>query len=236
MKRPRTTPKLLALSQRITACELCPRLRAHCRKVAREKRKSFKTELYWGKPISGFGDPAARLVIVGLAPAAHGANRTGRIFTGDRSGDWLYRALYKAGLANQPTSVRADDGLELKDSWVTCAVRCAPPENKPSPKEFENCRPFLHEELTLLAGARVYIALGSLALAALEVYLREKELVIEKTKWKFAHGSEFLLRDGRRVIASFHPSQQNTFTKRLTEPMFDLIFTTALTSLCHRDR
>lgn len=227
----RTTPKLRALSHRIEACERCPRLRTHCRTVAHEKRKSFQADIYWGKPISGFGDPSARLVMVGLAPAAHGANRTGRMFTGDRSGDWLYRALFKAGFANQPTSVRADDGLKLKDAWVTCAVRCAPPENKPLPKEFENCRPYLGEELGLLTEVRVYVALGAIALTALENYLREKELVIEKIRWKFAHGSEFLLKDGRRVIASFHPSQQNTFTKRLTEPMFDRIFRSALTSL-----
>jgi len=178
--------------------------------------------------VNGFGDPAARIVLVGLAPAAHGANRTGRIFTGDRSGDWLFRALHKAGLANQPTSVTAADGLELHDAWVTCSVRCAPPDNKPEPKEFENCRDFLHEELDLLTGARVYIALGGIALAALQKYLEGKGVVREKKKWKFAHGAEFSLTDGRKVLASFHPCQQNTFTKRLTEPMFDSVFKAAL--------
>ncbi len=231
MKAQDIPSKLDALGHRIKDCELCPRLRRHCQKVAREKRKSFESEEYWGKPVSGFGDAHARLVIVGLAPAAHGANRTGRIFTGDRSGDWLYRALHKAGFANQSTSAHAHDGLKLQNAWITCTVRCAPPENKPVPKEFENCRPFLHEELDLLAGARVYIALGGVTLAALQTYLKQKNLVIEKTKWKFSHGGDFELRDGRRVMSSFHPSQQNTFTKRLTEPMFDSIFKAALTSL-----
>lgn len=178
--------------------------------------------------MNGFGDPTARIVLVGLAPAAHGANRTGRIFTGDRSGDWLFRALHKAGLANQPTSDHAGDGLTLQDTWVTCSVRCAPPDNKPEPKEFENCREFLHEELDLLTDARVYIALGGIALGALQKYLSGKKVVREKSKWKFAHGAEFLLADGRLVLASFHPSQQNTFTKRLTEPMFDSVFSAAL--------
>ena len=231
MKTLRAPLKLTALSRRIEKCELCPRLRRHCQKVAKEKRKSFTSETYWGRPVSGFGDASARLVIVGLAPAAHGANRTGRIFTGDRSGDWLYRALHKAGFANQPTSTDAHDRLKLINAWVTCAVRCAPPENKPEPKEFENCRPFLHEELDLLSGARVFVALGGIALAALQSYFKQKNLVLEKTKWTFSHGAEFELKDGRRVISSYHPSQQNTFTKRLTEPMFDQIYQSALSSI-----
>lgn len=230
VKDQRTTPELTALSRRIENCQLCPRLRRHCQNIALVKRRAFLLDHYWGKPVSGFGDPRARLVIVGLAPAAHGANRTGRIFTGDRSGEWLYRALHKAGFANQATAVGAEDGLQLRDAWVTCAVRCAPPGNKPSPKEFENCRPFFREELALLTRARIYVALGGVALATLQTYLVEKNLVREKTKWKFQHGAEFTLKDERRVIASFHPSQQNTFTKRLTEPMFDRIFHSVATS------
>ncbi len=195
--------------------------------IAQEKRKAFRDEVYWGRPISGFGDPLARLVLVGLAPAAHGANRTGRIFTGDRSGDWLYRALFRAGFANQPTSRSRDDGLTLRDAWVTCSVRCAPPDNKPLPLEFARCAPYLEEEIALLARAEVFVGLGAIGLDAIQSELRRQGLVVEKTKWKFKHGGEYRLLDGRSVLASFHPSQQNTFTGRLTEPMFDAIFARA---------
>ncbi len=208
-------------------CDKCPRLRNHCLNVAQEKRKSYAQETYWGRPVSGFGDPDAQLVVIGLAPAAHGANRTGRIFTGDRSGDWLYRALYKSGFANQAKSLNRNDGLELRNAWVTCTVRCAPPDNKPTRNEFENCKSFLHEEVELHENARVYLALGGVALSVLEKFLREKNLVTEKRKWKFAHDAEFTLNDGRTVIASYHPSQQNTFTKRLTELMLDSVFSKA---------
>jgi uracil-DNA glycosylase family 4 len=223
------TAPLPLLNQRIEQCERCPRLRAHCLKVANEKRKSFAEETYWGLPITGFGDPNARLVLVGLAPAAHGANRTGRIFTGDRSGDWLYRALHKAGFANQPTSVSRNDGLQLYDAWVTCSARCAPPENKPTREELENCSPFLAEELDLLSNAQVFVALGGIALSSLEQHFRNHPGMadgLKKSKrWKFSHGGEFTLPDGRIVLSSYHPSQQNTFTGRLTEPAFDSIFT-----------
>lgn len=219
------------LGRTIHGCTRCPRLRSYCRKVAAEKRRAYRDETYVGLPVSGFGDPAARLVLVGLAPAAHGANRTGRIFTGDRSGDWLYRALHKAGFANQPTSVSRDDGLELRDAWVTCTVRCAPPGNKPLPIEFARCRPYLDEELGLLSAVRVFVALGGIALTALESHHRARGNVVEKTKWKFRHGAAFRLKDGRLVLSSFHPSQQNTFTGRLTEPMFDSIFSAARSEL-----
>lgn len=213
------------LKKSIISCEKCPRLRRHCEAIAREKKKAYLDEEYWGKPIPGFGDAKARLVIVGLAPAAHGANRTGRIFTGDRSGEWLYRALHDAGFANQAESTGRDDGLKLNEAWVTCGVRCAPPENKPTPKEFENCRPFLHAELDLLIHARVYLALGSLALKSIETYLKERGDFSHPLK--FAHGASVKLPSGRLLLCSFHPSQQNTFTGRLTRPMFDSIFSEA---------
>jgi uracil-DNA glycosylase family 4 len=213
----------------VTSCQRCPRLRSHCETVASEKRRAFRDDIYWGKPVPGFGDPDAEVVIVGLAPAAHGANRTGRVFTGDRSGEWLYRALHRAGFANQAESTSRRDGLLLKNAWVTCAVRCAPPENKPDPSELEMCIGFLREELALLSDARVYLALGAFALAALEAGFRSQGLVAEKTRWKFKHGARFDLQDGRIIFASFHPSQQNTFTGKLTEPMFDSIFSAAST-------
>jgi uracil-DNA glycosylase family 4 len=207
------------LQKKIIACKLCPRLRAHCLKVAKEKRASFAGEIYWGKPIPSWGDPHARLLIVGLAPAAHGANRTGRMFTGDRSGDWLYRAMHKAGFANQPTSTHAKDGLELHDAWITASAHCAPPDNKPLPEELENCARHLREELALMSQAKVYLVLGGIALNALWPLLGESQ-----KKPKFGHGAELSLREGRTLLMSYHPSQQNTFTGRLTEPMFDGVF------------
>lgn len=206
------------------ACEACPRLRRYCLKVAEEKRRAYAQETYWGKPISGFGDPHARLVIVGLAPAAHGANRTGRIFTGDRSGDWLYRALHKAGFANQPTSSHRDDGLKLRDAYVTCVVKCAPPDNKPSPAELKRCESLhLARELENLTEARVFIALGQIALQGLWPFLRDGD----HPRPAFGHGKVFPLSRNKSLILSYHPSQQNTFTGRLTEPMFDSVFESA---------
>jgi len=214
-------PDLDSVSQAIIACSRCPRLRKHCTRIAAEKRKAFLDEEYWGRPVPGFGDIQARLVIVGLAPAAHGANRTGRIFTGDRSGDWLYRALHKQGFANQPESRERGDGLELRDAWVTCAVHCAPPDNKPLPEEFSACAPHLAAELEALSKTtRVFIALGGLALKSLWLQISPRTGVAPK----FQHGSEIRLPDGRMVLMSYHPSQQNTFTGRLTEPMFDTVF------------
>ena len=210
------------LQKKIIACELCPRLRKHCLKVAKEKRAAFASETYWGKPIPSWGDPRARLLIVGLAPAAHGANRTGRMFTGDRSGDWLYRAMHKAGFATQPTSTHAKDGLELRDAWITASAHCAPPDNKPLPGELGNCERYLREELALMSQAEVYLVLGGIALSALWPLLGEGQ-----KKPKFGHLAEQKLGNGRTLLMSYHPSQQNTFTGRLTEPMFDAVFTRA---------
>lgn len=210
---------LKTLNKSITECNLCTRLRKHCLKIALTKKRSFAQETYWGKPVTGFGDPNASIVIVGLAPAAHGANRTGRIFTGDNSGLWLYRALHKAGLANQAESVSLNDGLVLKKAYVTCSVRCAPPDNKPTPQEFKNCSPYLKSELDLLTNKKVIIALGSIAAREVGNYLGKKI--------KFTHGNVTAL-DDITVICSYHPSQQNTFTKRLTEPMFDKVFERAI--------
>ena len=190
--------------------------------VARDRRASFADQEYWGRPVPGFGDPEARIAVVGLAPAAHGANRTGRVFTGDRSGDWLFAAMFRAGLANQPTSVSAGDGLELHDAYVTAAVRCAPPQNKPTPQERTTCLPFLRRELALLGDVRVVLVLGQFAyqVVAGELGIRPRP--------RFGHGAEALTPDGRVVLCSYPPSQQNTFTGTLTEPMFDAVFARAL--------
>lgn len=215
------------IQKRIVACELCPRLRRHCLKVATEKRAAYANETYWGKPIPSWGDPEARLLIIGLAPAAHGANRTGRMFTGDRSGDWLYRAMHKAGFASQPTSTHAKDGLTLHDAWITASAHCAPPDNKPLPEELKNCERYLVEELAAMKQAKVYLVLGGIALNALWPLVGEGVKKTQK-KPKFGHGMEAPLPHGRTLLMSYHPSQQNTFTGRLTEPMFDAIFQRAV--------
>ena len=209
------------LHQEIIACRRCPRLVEWRERVAREKRAAFRDWEYWGRPVPGFGDPEARLVIVGLAPAAHGANRTGRVFTGDRSGDWLFRALYRAGFANQPTVEHRDDGLELRDAYVLATVRCPPPKNRPTTVERDNCRPFLERELALLDRGRVYVALGGWALGVLAT------LGDLRPRPKFAHGAELALPGGRTLLCSYHPSQQNTFTGRLSEEMLDAVFARA---------
>ncbi|MCU1399747.1 MAG: uracil-DNA glycosylase [Acidimicrobiales bacterium] len=212
---------LAALRAEIVDCRACPRLVAWRELVAVDKRASYRDDEYWGRPISGFGDPGASIIVLGLAPAAHGANRTGRVFTGDRSGDWLFRAMHRAGLANRPESVWADDGLELTDAWVTAAVRCAPPGNKPETSERDNCRPFLQRELALLTSARVVVCLGAFAyeVACGELGVRPRP--------KFGHLVEVPAPGGYTLMCSFHPSQQNTFTGRLTEPMLDAVFTRA---------
>jgi uracil-DNA glycosylase family 4 len=189
--------------------------------MAHEKRAAYREQAYWGRPIPGFGDAKGRLMVFGLAPAAHGANRTGRVFTGDRSGDWLYRAMFRAGFANQPESTRIGDGLALEGAWVTSVVKCAPPDNKPEPSERDSCRPFLRREIDALRSLRVVVCLGSFAY---EAACAEFSV---KPRPKFAHGVEVESPSGVIVLGSFHPSQQNTFTGRLTEPMLDRVFTRA---------
>ncbi|MEI7548506.1 MAG: uracil-DNA glycosylase [Actinomycetota bacterium] len=210
-----------ALHEDVCACRACPRLVAWREQVAVDRRASYRDQTYWGRGVPGFGDPAAKVLVLGLAPAAHGANRTGRVFTGDRSGDWLCRAMHRAGLANQPTSVSADDGLALLGAWVAAAVKCAPPDNKPLPEERDMCRPFLQRELGLLTGVRVIVCLGGFAYeaACCEFGVRPRP--------KFGHGVEVPVADGRTLLCSYHPSQQNTFTGRLTEPMLDAVFARA---------
>ena len=216
------------LENKIVACEKCPRLRKHCLKIAKEKRKAFADQNYWGRPIIGFGDYNAELVIVGLAPAAHGANRTGRVFTGDRSGDWLFRALYKAGFANQPTSVSRLDGLQLHNAFVTASVKCAPPLNKPTPNEIERCHPYLKWELDHLSHAKVYLVLGKLAFDQAWRFFKDRGEA-HTARPAFKHNQATRLDSGLWLLASYHPSQQNTFTGKLTEPMFDAVFAQAQT-------
>ena len=215
--------ELVALTESIIQCRRCPRLVEWREQVAKEKRAAFSDEEYWGRPLPGFGDPAASLVVVGLAPAAHGANRTGRMFTGDRSGDWLYRAMYRTGFANQPTSSAVGDGLELNGAWVTAPVRCAPPENKPSTGERENCRSWFDAELDLIDPG-VFVALGGYAYQSVWRHLTDREISLPRPRPRFTHGLEVAVPDGPVVLASYHPSQQNTFTGKLTEAMLDRVF------------
>jgi uracil-DNA glycosylase family 4 len=210
-------PELEVLGREITACRACPRLVAWREQVARDRRAAFRDQDYWARPVPGFGDPAARVAIVGLAPAAHGANRTGRMFTGDRSGDFLYAALWRTGFASQPTAVHRHDGLRLDGAWITAAVRCAPPANKPAPDERDRCRPFLERELALLTGLRVYLPLGQFGYQVLCRVLGIRGAP------RFGHGVELTLDNGRAIVCSYHVSQQNTFTGKLTEPMFDAV-------------
>jgi uracil-DNA glycosylase family 4 len=216
----------------IVDCEHCPRLVRYRRAVAREKRRAFEDWTYWGRPVPGFGSPDARLLIIGLAPAAHGGNRTGRVFTGDRSGDFLYAALHRAGFANQPTSVDRDDGLELIDAYVNAAVRCAPPDNKPAPDETENCRSFLVREIELLP-ARVVVALGKFAFDSYLAVRCIRGLAVPRPRPRFAHAAVYDLSDVT-LIGSYHPSQRNTQTGFLTEKMFDAVFTEARRVLASR--
>jgi uracil-DNA glycosylase family 4 len=212
------------LQHRIVHCSLCPRLVQWREQVAKEKTRRFEQWQYWGKPNPSFGDPDAQLLLIGLAPAAHGGNRTGRMFTGDRSGDWLYRALHKFGFANQPTSFSRDDGLRLKNCYITATCRCAPPQNKLLPSEILNCRPFLIRELGMLKRVRVIVGLGKVGFDSAVSVLRDIGVPTVTTRLKFSHGAEYSITEKLTLMASFHPSQQNTFTGRLTEPMFDAIF------------
>ncbi len=214
------------LAADVIGCRACPRLVEWREKVAVEKRAAFMHEEYWGRPVPGFGDPRARLLVVGLAPAAHGANRTGRMFTGDRSGEWLYRALYRAGFASRPTSEHRDDGLRLLGAYLTAPVRCAPPANKPTPAERDRCRPFLERELALLTELRVIVALGQFGYRAIADHLGLRP------RPRFGHGLEVEAGE-LTVVCSYHVSQQNTFTGRLTEPMLDQVFARAR-QLCDR--
>lgn len=219
--RPDGERALVDLTERITECRRCERLVDWREEVAVKRRPAFRDQQYWGRPVPGWGDPRARLLVLGLAPAAHGANRTGRMFTGDRSGDWLYRAMHRAGFANRPESVGRDDGLRLQGAWVTAPVRCAPPANKPTAQERAACRPFLVEEISLLPRLRVVVALGAIgyaeAVSVLEVHDAPR----------FAHGVQVVIPGGLWLLASYHVSQQNTFTGRLTEEMLDEVFNRA---------
>jgi len=218
---------LTLLNDRIVACRACPRLVAYREAVAKEKRRQYRDWAYWGRPIPGFGDPEARLYVLGLAPAAHGGNRTGRIFTGDRSGDWLYEALHQFGFANQPRSEHRDDGLALADCYVGATVRCAPPDNKPTPDEFIACRPYLKQEIQLLRRVRVVVALGKIAFDHYFKACREAGQDLPSPLPVFGHGKAYRLPWNVTLIGSYHPSQQNTFTGKLTRPMFHSIFRTA---------
>jgi uracil-DNA glycosylase family 4 len=212
---------LADVTQDVVSCRACPRLVAWREEVGREKRAAYRDDDYWARPVPGFGDPGAGLVVVGLAPAAHGANRTGRMFTGDRSGDFLYAALHRAGFANQPESVSIDDGLRLSGAWITAPVRCAPPANKPTTDERDACRPFLDRELALLPNARVFLVLGGFAYQGLSSYLGIRP------RPAFGHGVEVPAPDGRTVLCSYHVSQQNTFTGKLTPAMLDAVLARA---------
>ena len=222
--RPATAAGLATLATEVSACRRCPRLVDWRERVARERRASFAAQEYWGRPVPGFGDPGAWLLVVGLAPAAHGSNRTGRMFTGDRAGDWLYGALHRAGLASQPESASREDGLILNGAWITAAVRCAPPKNRPTPSERDACRPFLEREWDLLPGVRVVVALGGFAFSVVLRYLRDRGETIPRPLPRFGHGTEVAIRDDLVLLASYHPSQQNTFTGKLTRGMFDSVW------------
>jgi uracil-DNA glycosylase family 4 len=219
---PESLNRQLSLNREIVACELCPRLRAHCVEVARVKRRAYLDWDYWGKPVPGFGDPRARVLVIGLAPGAHGSNRTGRMFTGDRSGEFLYRALYETGFASQAESQSREDGLTLTDVYITASVRCAPPDNKPSLDEFANCRPYLERELDLLKNVRVVVALGGLAFRTYLGILRDRGTIASLSKFKFGHNCVYTTVP--TLIGSYHPSQQNTSTGKLTAKMLREVF------------
>ena len=221
----RGTP-LADVRETIISCEQCPRLREYCERIAREKRRAFRDETYWGRPVPGFGDPRARLLLVGLAPAAHGANRTGRVFTGDGvggSGDFLMSALHRAGFANMPTSRHRDDGLKLHDAFIAAAVRCAPPGNKPTPQEIANCSPHLEAEIAALPHIRVIVALGRIAFDAYLQLLRRRGVTVHPRP-QFGHASVQKLPNGRTLVGCYHPSRQNTNTGKLTARMIDEVF------------
>jgi uracil-DNA glycosylase family 4 len=213
------------LNAEIVECRLCPRLREHCAAIASVRRRAYRSQDYWGKPVPGFGDPLARVLILGLAPGAHGSNRTGRMFTGDRSGDMLYAALHKTGFATQPVSVSRDDGLALTGAYITAAARCAPPGNKPTPQELRNCRPFLEREMALLPNVEVVVALGRIAFDAYLDILKSRGVIRSRAEFAFGHDRQFRTAPGQpALISSYHPSQQNTSTGKLTLKMLLDVF------------
>lgn len=218
---------LLQLEREIVACRLCPRLVRHREHMAQVKRRAYRDWEYWGKPVPAFGDPEAEVLILGLAPAAHGANRTGRMFTGDRSGDFLYRALWENGFASQPESVSREDGMRLSNVWITASARCAPPDNKPVPEELENCRPFLEREFALLPNLKIVVALGKIGADAYLRLLRGWGAIASMAPYAFGHGALYEFADKPALLCSYHPSQQNTSTGRLTAGMLREIFRTA---------
>jgi len=220
-------PWLTILNREVVSCTLCPRLVAYREQIAREKRRAYLAWDYWGKPVPGFGDPSARVLIMGLAPGAHGSNRTGRPFTGDASGNFMYPILYETGFANQSTATDRNDGLVLKNIYITAAARCAPPDNKPLPQELANCAPYLDRELDGLKDVRVVVALGRIGFDAYLNYLKRGKCIAGKKGFLFAHGAEYPLAAGRTLLASYHPSNQNTQTGKLTKDMFRKIFTRA---------
>jgi uracil-DNA glycosylase family 4 len=215
---------LTILNAEVIACTLCPRLVEYRQKIAREKRRAYRDHEYWGKPVPGFGDPNARVLVLGLAPGAHGSNRTGRPFTGDASGKFMYPVLYETGFANQPTATERNDGLRLKDLYITAAVRCAPPDNKPLPQELANCAPYLDRELEGLKRVKVVVALGKIGFDAYINYLQRRSLITRKRDYPFQHGARYKMVDGKTLLASYHPSNQNTQTGKLTRAMFLHIF------------
>jgi len=215
---------LTVLNREVVTCTRCPRLVAYREQVAREKRRAYRDWEYWGKPVPGFGDPDARVLIMGLAPGAHGSNRTGRPFTGDASGNFMYPVLYETGFASQPAATDRNDGLTLKDLYITAAVRCAPPENKPTPQELAACSPFLDREMAGLQKVKVVVALGKIGFDAYLNYLKRRGLLVSKKSYLFKHGAQYRVPDGRVLLASYHPSNQNTQTGKLTRKMFVKIF------------
>src|SRR5580700_10792442 len=213
-----------ALNQRVIACERCPRLRRYCAEIAQKRRRAYRDETYWGRPVPSFGDPAARVLILGLAPGAHGSNRTGRPFTGDGSGNFLYPVLYEAGFASQPVATSRDDGMKLHDLLITAVVRCAPPDNKPLPSEIANCAPYLDEEIAALKNLRVIVCLGKIGFDGVVQHLIRSGEIARRGDLHFAHGAEYKLPNGRFLLATYHPSLQNTNTGKLTNAMFYAIF------------
>ena len=222
--RAEQAPPLHVVRDAIVSCERCPRLREYCQRIGREKRRAFRDVTYWARPVPGFGDSHARVLVLGLAPGAHGSNRTGRPFTGDASGKFMYPVLHETGFSSQPTATDPNDGLVLTGLYITAAARCAPPDNKPLPTELANCAPFLERELEGLKDLRVIVALGRIGFESYLNYLKRRKLIAGKRGYEFRHGAEYILPDGRVLLASYHPSNQNTQTGKLTKEMFQRIF------------